>query len=87
MDGPHETESDAAARVSDIYAAFHKRGVMQAKTLDRLLDVCERSGVQLGAYDRHVLKWLAGQKPEVAQVMIGVIGRASAAAHDGPTAR
>lgn len=87
VDGPYETESEASARVSDIYAAFHKRGVMKAKTLDRLLEVCERSGVQLGAYDRHVLTWLAAQKPEVAQVIVGVIRRAGGAAHDGATTK
>jgi membrane carboxypeptidase/penicillin-binding protein PbpC len=87
-DGPYETEGDASARVRDIYAAFHKRGVMQAKTLDRLLDACERSGVQLGTYDRHILTWLSAQKPEMAQVVAGLIRRAGhGAADDGPTAR
>ncbi|GAA4608347.1 hypothetical protein GCM10023195_32630 [Actinoallomurus liliacearum] len=78
MPGPYETEGDASADVRDIYAAYHKRGVMAAKTLDRLTTVCAEHGVKLGEFDRDVLRWLARQKPERAQVIVGLVERATA---------
>jgi hypothetical protein len=52
---------------------------MKAKTLDRLFGVCSEHGLEMGAYDREILQWLAGQKPEAAQVIISLVHRAAAA--------
>lgn len=78
MSGPYEAEHEAAAEVRDVYAGYHKRGVMKAKTLDRLLGTCAEHRLEVGSYDREVLRWIAGQKPEVAQVIVGLVHRAAA---------
>jgi hypothetical protein len=78
MSGPYEAEYEAAAEVRDVYAGYHKRGVMRAKTLDRLLRTCSDYGLEVGSYDREVLRWIAGQRPEAAQVIVGLVHRAAA---------
>lgn len=80
MSGPYETENDAYTEVRDIYAAHGKRGVMQARTQDLLLAVCKQHDVDLGEYDRAVLRWLSRHPPETAQVIAGLIDRAAKAA-------
>ncbi|MFD0687081.1 hypothetical protein [Actinomadura fibrosa] len=77
MAGPYETQDDAVTEVRDIYAGHCKRGVMRERTLDLLLRACAESGVELGGYDRRVLRWLATQPPEVAQVVASLIARAA----------
>jgi hypothetical protein len=44
---------------------------------DRLLRACSDHGLEVGSYDREVLRWIAGQKPETAQVIIGLVHRAA----------
>ncbi|TDD83030.1 hypothetical protein [Actinomadura rubrisoli] len=83
MCGPYETEEDAFTEVRDIYAGHAKRGVMRARTLDLLLRACAEHGVEVGGYDRRVLRWLAAQPPETAQVIASLIARA---ADPGPDA-
>ena len=78
MSGPYEAECEAAAEVRDVYAGYHKRGFMRAKTLDRLLRACSDYGLEMGSYDQEVLRWIAGQKPEAAQVIVGLVHRAAA---------
>jgi hypothetical protein len=77
MSGPYAAEYEATAEVRDVYAGYHKRGVMRAKTLDRLLRTCSDYGLEVGSYDREVLRWIAGQKPEAAQVIVGLVHRAA----------
>lgn len=77
MSGPYEAEYEATAEVRDVYAGYHKRGVMREKTLNRLLRTCTDHGLEVGSYDREVLRWLAGQKPEAAQVIVGLVSRAA----------
>lgn len=77
MSGPYEAEYEATAEVHDVYAGYHKRGVMREKTLNRLLRSCTDCGLEVGSYDREVLRWLAGQKPEVSQVIVGLVRRAA----------
>jgi hypothetical protein len=77
MSGPYEAEYQATTEVLDVYAGYHKRGVMRGKTLDRLLRACSDYGLEVGSYDREVLGWIAGQKPETAQVIIDLIHRAA----------
>jgi hypothetical protein len=80
MSGPYEAEYEATTEVHDIYAGYHKRGVMGAKTVDRLIRTCSDYGLEVGSYDREVFRWLARQKPEAAQVIVGLVHRAAAAA-------
>ncbi|MFA1548091.1 hypothetical protein [Actinomadura chokoriensis] len=75
MSGPYDTEGDVAADVRDLYAAYCKPGVARARTFDMLLRTCAENGVELGAYDREVLRWLAGLAPEKAQVVASLIAR------------
>jgi hypothetical protein len=84
MSGPYEAEHEATIDVRDVYAGYHKRGVMEAKTLDRLLGFCSEHGLEVGAYDWEVLQWIARQKPEAAQVIVGLVYRATAAANREP---
>jgi hypothetical protein len=84
MSGPYEAEYEATTEVRDVYAGYHKRGVMKAKTLDRLLGACSEHGLEMGAYDREVLQWIARQKPEAAQVIVGLVHRAAAAVNGKP---
>ncbi|MFC4907987.1 hypothetical protein [Actinomadura gamaensis] len=80
MSGPYETENDAYMEVRDIYASHGKRGVMRARTHDLLVSVCAQHDVELGEYDRAVLRWLARHPPETAQVIAGIIDRAAKSA-------
>lgn len=84
MSGPYETEYEATTEVSDVYAGYHKHGVMKAKNLDRLLGVCTEHRVAIGAYDWEILQWIARQKPEAAQVIVDLVHRAASAANGNP---
>ncbi|MBO2465907.1 hypothetical protein [Actinomadura violacea] len=75
--GPYATEADAFAEVRDIYAGHAKRGVMRARNLDLLLRACAEHGVELGDYDRAVLRRVAAGPPETAQVIASLIARAA----------
>ncbi|WP_141581314.1 hypothetical protein [Actinomadura sp. WMMA1423] len=75
--GPYETDQQAADTVSHVYA--HARtapGTMGRLSLDQLTAACEAAGVELGAYDRRILEWLAGWEPETCAVITGIILRA-----------
>jgi len=67
--GPYETETDAHVAAqngpADLYAA--------------LITACGSAGVELGAYDRRVLAWLARWEPVTVQVVVGLIARAYSA--------
>jgi hypothetical protein len=78
--GPYDTEADAFAEVRDIYTAHAKHGVMRARNLDLLLRACAGHRVELGAYDRAVLRRLAMGPPETAQVIAALIARAALSA-------
>ncbi|MEV4259322.1 hypothetical protein AB0J52_39705 [Spirillospora sp. NPDC049652] len=79
MSGPYETENDAYMEVRDIYASHAKRGVVRARTHDLLVTVCGQYDIELGDYDRAVLRWLSQHPPETAQVIAGLIARAAKA--------
>jgi hypothetical protein len=79
--GPFETEQQAheLPAVRAVYAAFdrdHGPGKMTPHTLAMLTAACEAAGVELGAYDRRILAWLAGWEPQTAAVVAGLITRA-----------
>jgi hypothetical protein len=52
------------------------RGALAEANLARLIDVCERAGTVLGAFDSRVLGWLANYEPETCAVIAGLISRA-----------
>ena len=45
--------------------------------LRHLEEACAAAGVELGAYDRSILEWLAGWEASTVQVIIGLITRAA----------
>ena len=86
--GPFETERQAAelSEVRAIYEAMHaskRRGVMGERSRQLLDEACTAAGVELGAYDKVILDWLAGWTPEICAVVAGLISRAHAAGQDG----
>ena len=88
MTGPFETEREARElpAVQAVYEAFDAdpgAGKMRPHTRQMLEAACAAASVELGAYDRRVLAWLAGWEPQVCAVVAGLIGRA----HDAGRAR
>jgi hypothetical protein len=77
--GPYETSDQAAGAVRDVYEAMRLgvRGTMGRANLDRLTSACATAGVELGAYDRRIVEWLAGWEPETVAVIAGLILRAN----------
>jgi hypothetical protein len=74
--GPYEAEPRAETRaVYDQIRTAPVGGMIKANET-RLLAACERAGVQLGAYDRRVLHWLADWEPETVEVIAAIIDRA-----------
>ena len=85
MMGPFETEQQAreTPEVQAVYAAFDAApgvGRMAPHTMNMLTAACAAADVQLGAYDRLVLQWLATWEPQTAAVITGLIIRAHAGA-------
>lgn len=83
MSGPYDTSGDAlrdAAHVYDASRRQERRGTMSQVNEALLLAALSAAGVELGEYDRAIAGWLAGYEPETAQVVIGWVGRAHAAA-------
>jgi hypothetical protein len=85
--GPYENDRQAAATVREAYAAgpLAPRGTMARFNRDRLTAACAAAGVELGAYDRRIVEWLAGWEPETVAVVVGLVVRAGRAAVDGRT--
>lgn len=81
--GPYDTEGQAAAEpMPTAVAELHATGRATTHTtymakLEALHAACTAAGVQLGAYDHHILEWLAGWEPTTVQVFVGIISRAS----------
>ncbi|MWA07406.1 hypothetical protein F8568_045200 [Actinomadura sp. LD22] len=73
--GPYETEQQAADTCRDAYGHPHVPGHMRATNRARLTDACEAAGVELGAYDMHVLEWMTRWEPEVCAVVVGLVLR------------
>jgi hypothetical protein len=84
---PLETEDQARElpAVRAVYAAFRAGpgvGHMAPHNERMLVAACYAAGVELGAYDRRILAWLAGWEPQTCAVVAGLITRA-AAGRDG----
>lgn len=82
--GPFETEREARElpAVRAVYAAFDRdpgAGRMAPHIHRMLSEACTAAGVQLGAYDRRILAWLAGWEPQTCAVIAGLISRANLA--------
>ena len=83
--GPFESEREARElpAVQAVYAAFDADpgpGRMAPHNLAMLLSACEAAGVELGAFDRRTLGWLATFEPASCAVMASLITRANQAA-------
>jgi hypothetical protein len=86
MTGPYETEADALAEplaheVNDLHKPGRYRSdeighVVATTQLRHLESACAAAGVELGAFDRQTLAWLAGWEVSTVQVIIGLIARA-----------
>lgn len=86
MNGPYETEADAlAGPVGQEIRALHDTGRVEPGDPHRLVigmqlryleDACAAAGVELGAFDRRTLSWLAGREASMVQVIVGLILRA-----------
>lgn len=82
LTGPYQTAAEVRAvpLVRDTYAIAPHGGSTAVENERRLLGACQDAGVQLGAYDRRILSWLAGYEPETVQVVIGLVARAAGGA-------
>jgi len=81
--GPLETERQARElpAVRAVWAAWDRDpgvGKMTPHNLAMLEGACEAAGLELGAYDRRILAWLAGFEPQTCAVVAGLITRAGA---------
>lgn len=85
--GPYETERQALAEpLAQEIHALHASGRVRSGDPDRLVSgthmrhleaACAAAGVELGAFDRRVLAWLARGEASTVQVIIGLISRAN----------
>jgi hypothetical protein len=85
--GPYETEADAlAGPLAREIRALHASGrvrsgdpdhLVSGTQYDYLMAACAAAGVELGAWDRRVLAWLANWEPAMVQVLCGLITRAA----------
>lgn len=87
MTGPYESESEAlAGPVYKEVRALHEAGRVRPYDPDRLVHstqlraleaACAEAGVELGAFDRRIVSWLAGWEASTVEVVIGLITRAN----------
>lgn len=80
--GPFETERQASQTpaVRAVYAEFRADpgpGRMDAPNARMITAACDAAGVELGAYDRRIIAWLAGFEPQTCAVVAGMVTRAA----------
>lgn len=90
--GPYETEQQTWTEpMPKDLRALHYAGrirsgdpdhVARDAVLRYLESACAESGVDLGAFDRRILAWLADGEDSTTQVVIGLISRAYAAGRE-----
>lgn len=85
MTGPYDTKRQVSETpaVQAVYAAFRAApgvGAMEPHNRKLIEDACRAAGVELGAYDRRIVAWLAGYEPQTCAVIAGLIHRAHASA-------
>lgn len=87
MNGPYQTGDQAAA--ASLWSRqradrpAHADTDMDAVNWADLTGALDEAGVELGAFDRSIIGWLAGWEPAIVAVISGLIGRAR---HAGLTA-
>ena len=79
--GPFSVRHEAASHpaVNAIYVAAREsgvRGTLAEGCYRMLTDACQAAGVELGAYDQRILRWLSDFGPEECAVLAGIISRA-----------
>ena len=89
MTGPYESESDALAgplyqeiralREAGRIRPYDPERTVHGTQLRALEAACAEVGVELGAFDRRIVSWLAGWEASTVQVIIGLITRAGGA--------
>ena len=79
MTGPFESEREARAAAHAVIQPEDGWSILSG-TQNRLLlaRACETAGVELGAYDRRILIWLAGYEDAICEVIADLILRARA---------
>ena len=82
--GPFESERQAweTPAVRAVYEAFDaapRQGGMDEPNHRLLCEALTAAGVELGAYDHRIVRWLAGWEPETCAVIAGLVSRAHAA--------
>jgi hypothetical protein len=86
--GPFETEDQAREipAVRAVYDAYdHGRGPGDLSGAPLILTACVAAGVDLGAYDRHIIAWLGNWSPQTSAVIAGLIIRAHEAGKTAAT--
>jgi hypothetical protein len=79
--GPYDAEAQAQAEpaVQAVFAAAResaRRGVLGEGTRRLLRSALDAAGVDLGAYDRAIVDWLAGYEPATVAVIASWVSRA-----------
>lgn len=75
--GPFETEREV---IDAIGLRTWQPGQYAERGELALLEACAAAGIELGAYDRRIVAWLATMEPQACAVVAGMILRASQAA-------
>ena len=84
--GPFASAREARAAAHVIIAPGPDLSVLDEEQCEALLErVCEMAGVELGTYDRRVLRWAAGYEDSLCGAIAGVILRAYAAGQRSAT--
>lgn len=80
--GPFATLQEAASTpavraIYDKARASTQPGPLAAGSSALIEQACEAAGVELGDYDRSVIRWLGNWEPHVCQVIAGWVTRAA----------
>jgi hypothetical protein len=84
VNGPYETQRQAADAAQHIYDSPPDTGAWGTGNHKLLEDACTAAGLTLGAYDQRILLWLAGWEPSMCAVIAGLISRTHQAAKPSP---
>ena len=81
MTGPYETEAQAreTPAVQAVYQTFDaapRQGGMDEPSHRLLCEALTAAGVELGAYDHRIVRWLSQWEPETCAVIAGLVTRA-----------
>jgi hypothetical protein len=80
VSGPFSDEREARAAAHAAVAPEAGWSILRGPQNRLLLErACKATGVELGAYDRRILDWLAGYEDSICAVVAGLVARAHAA--------